>query len=83
MSEEAAPFPPTNLINAGLLDHPEKWPLQNCDAINRGDTAWMIASTALVLFMTPGLAFFYGGLVHRKSVLTIMMQVRKKCQFNC
>jgi len=42
--------------------------------INTGDTAWMIVSTALVMLMTPGLAFFYGGLVRRKNVLSIMMQ---------
>jgi Amt family ammonium transporter len=39
-----------------------------------GNTAWVLASAALVLFMTPGLALFYGGLVRSKSVLTIMMQ---------
>ncbi|MGK2319823.1 ammonium transporter [Gordonia rhizosphera NBRC 16068] len=38
-----------------------------------GDTAWMLASAALVLFMTPGLAFFYGGLSRGKSVLNMMM----------
>jgi len=44
-------------------------------AINAGDTAWVLASTALVLLMTaPGLAFFYGGLVRRKNVLSILMQ---------
>lgn len=43
-------------------------------AIDTGDTAWMIISTALVMLMTPGLAFFYGGLVRRKNVLSIMMQ---------
>ena len=42
--------------------------------INAADTAFMIMATALVLIMTPGLAFFYGGLVGRKNVLTIMMQ---------
>jgi Amt family ammonium transporter len=42
--------------------------------ISNGDTAWMIISTALVMLMTPGLAFFYGGLVRRKNVLSIMMQ---------
>ena len=41
--------------------------------INSGDTAWMLASTALVLLMTPGLAFFYGGMVRTKSVLNMMM----------
>ena len=38
-----------------------------------GDTAWMLASAALVLLMTPGLAFFYGGMVRSKSVLNMMM----------
>jgi Amt family ammonium transporter len=42
--------------------------------IDTGDTAWLLISTALVMLMTPGLAFFYGGLVRRKSVLSIMMQ---------
>ena len=41
--------------------------------LNSGDTAWMLASTALVLLMTPGLAFFYGGMVRTKSVLNMMM----------
>lgn len=44
--------------------------------IDTGDTAWMIVATALVLFMSiPGLAMFYGGLVRRKNVLNILMQV--------
>ncbi len=38
------------------------------------DQAWLLTSAALVLFMTPGLAFFYGGLVGRKNVLSILMQ---------
>ncbi|MBI5411725.1 ammonium transporter [Candidatus Peregrinibacteria bacterium] len=42
--------------------------------INAGDTAFVLISAALVAVMTPGLAFFYGGLVKRKNVLTIMMQ---------
>jgi ammonium transporter, Amt family len=42
--------------------------------INTGDTALVLISAALVLLMTPGLAFFYGGLVRHKNVLTIMMQ---------
>jgi Amt family ammonium transporter len=43
-------------------------------AINSGDTTWVLISTALVMLMTPGLAFFYGGLVRRKNVLSILMQ---------
>jgi Amt family ammonium transporter len=41
--------------------------------IDSGDAAWVLAASALVLFMTPGLALFYGGLVRRKSVLNMMM----------
>ncbi|GAA1621150.1 ammonium transporter [Kribbella alba] len=41
--------------------------------INAGDTAWVLASAALVFLMTPGLAFFYGGMVRVKSVLNMMM----------
>ena len=41
--------------------------------MNTGDTAFMLISTALVFFMTPGLAFFYGGLVRRKNVVNTMM----------
>ncbi len=42
--------------------------------ISAGDTAWVLAAAALVLFMTPGLAFFYGGLVRSKNVLGTIMQ---------
>jgi ammonium transporter, Amt family len=42
-------------------------------AIDTGDTAWILTSTALVMLMTPGLAFFYGGLVRRKNVLSTIM----------
>jgi Amt family ammonium transporter len=40
--------------------------------INAGDTAWLLASSALVLLMTPGLAFFYGGLTRAKSTLNMI-----------
>jgi ammonium transporter, Amt family len=44
-------------------------------ALDTGDTAWMLTSTALVLMMTiPGLALFYGGMVRKKNILTIVMQ---------
>jgi ammonium transporter, Amt family len=42
--------------------------------VNKGDTAWVLISTALVLFMTPGLALFYGGMVRGKNVLGMLMQ---------
>jgi len=43
-------------------------------AIDSGDTGWVLVCTALVLLMTPGLAFFYGGMVRAKSVLSMLMQ---------
>ena len=42
--------------------------------VNSGDTAWVLAAAALVMFMTPGLALFYGGLVRAKNVLGTAMQ---------
>src|SRR5690606_39819624 len=43
--------------------------------IDKGDVAWMMTATALVLFMTlPGLALFYGGLVRAKNMLSVLMQ---------
>ncbi|MDD3370871.1 MAG: ammonium transporter [Alphaproteobacteria bacterium] len=42
--------------------------------MNSGDTAWIMISTALVMLMTPGLAFFYGGMVRRKNILSVLMQ---------
>ena len=42
--------------------------------INKGDTTWVLVSAALVMLMTPGLAFFYGGLVRRKNMLSVLMQ---------
>ncbi len=48
---------------------------QPADTLNQGDTAWILVSTALVLFMTlPGLALFYGGLVRTKNALSVLMQ---------
>ncbi|MEX0901126.1 MAG: ammonium transporter [Pseudohongiellaceae bacterium] len=45
------------------------------DELNEGNTAWVLTSTALVLFMTlPGLSLFYGGLVRTKNVLSVLMQ---------
>jgi len=43
-------------------------------AISAGDTAWVLASAALVLLMTPGLAFFYAGMVRKKNVMATIMQ---------
>jgi len=56
-------FKVTNVANAALTP----------DQASRGDTAWIIVATALVMLMTPGLAFFYGGLVRSKNVLNTLM----------
>jgi len=51
--------------------------------MNSGDTAWILTSTALVLLMTPALAFFYGGMVRRKNLLsTIMMSFAILCMIS-
>jgi ammonium transporter, Amt family len=47
--------------------------------VDSGDTAWMLASTALVLIMTPGLALFYAGMVRSKNVLSVLMQSFVAC----
>ncbi len=44
------------------------------EGINSGDTAWMLMASALVLLMTPGLAYFYGGMVNNKNVISTMLQ---------
>src|SRR5579863_6788233 len=49
-------------------------PMPATPTINIGNTGFMLLCASLVMLMTPGLAFFYGGLVQRKNVLTIMMQ---------
>jgi Amt family ammonium transporter len=46
----------------------------NTEGLNSGDIAWMLAATALVLLMTPGLAYFYGGMINTKNIITTMMQ---------
>src|SRR5438093_8602498 len=59
------------MLGTGCDDPKEEVPVPK---ISAGDTAWMLASAALVMFMTPGLAFFYGGLVRAKNVLGTVMQ---------
>ena len=52
---------------------PHHLPTQVVARIDTGDTAWLLAASALVLLMAPGLALFYGGMVRSKSVLNMMM----------
>lgn len=56
------------LLNPGL---PTSIPT---DGLDTGDTAWLLTSAAFVLLMTPGLAFFYGGMVNPKNVISTMLQ---------
>jgi Amt family ammonium transporter len=44
------------------------------ESVDKGDTAWMLVASAFVLLMTPGLAFFYGGMVNRKNIISTMLQ---------
>ena len=46
----------------------------DAELLDPANVAWVLASAALVMFMTPGLAFFYGGMVRAKNVLTMLMQ---------
>src|ERR1700744_6628064 len=71
--KNAAPFFVLAIVAIGALFVPT---LPNFDdgKYNGADTAWIIVATALVFLMTPGLAFFYGGMVHRKNVLSTMMK---------
>ncbi|MDH3200817.1 MAG: ammonium transporter [Myxococcales bacterium] len=68
------------VVGANVMALPSKaWAQDALDAgretLDAGDTAWILTSTALVLFMTiPGLALFYGGLVRTKNVLSVLMQ---------
>lgn len=56
------------LFNPGVPDSSENY------EYNGADVAWMLASTGLVLIMTPGLAYFYGGMVKKKNVISTMLQ---------
>src|SRR3954447_26801160 len=62
------------LAGAGLFvkGHPKPVPVG--EAMNSGDVAWMLTASALVLLMTPGLSFFYGGMVSFRNVVSTMLQ---------
>jgi len=67
--------PATKRFKALFLHVVLKGLMANANQIDTGDTAWMLTSSALVLFMLlPGLSLFYGGLVRSKNVLSILMQ---------
>ena len=57
-----------------LLTSTNTFSTDEAATIDKADTAWMIVATAFVLFMTPGLSFFYGGMVNYKNVISTMLQ---------
>jgi Amt family ammonium transporter len=59
-------------IVALALQPPQASP--SAEGLNAGDVAWMLMASSMVLFMTPGLAFFYGGMVSAKNVISTMLQ---------
>ena len=74
-AQASAPAAQASATAAQAAAAPTAPVLVGFDKINAGDTAWMLASVALVLLMTiPGLALFYGGMVRKKNVLATLMQ---------
>lgn len=57
-----------------LVNSPHTFSVGDAGTIDKADTAWMIVATAFVLFMTPGLSFFYGGMVGWRNVISTMLQ---------
>src|SRR4051812_12626390 len=75
--KRAAPTPFVLLVVlalAALFLKPVPQKVPTGEAINSGDVAWMMTASALVLLMTPGLSFFYGGMVGFKNVVSTMLQ---------
>ena len=67
-------------VLALVVDPTTAFAQEETPTLDTGDTAWMLTSTALVLLMTiPGLAMFYGGMVRKKNVLAMVMQVFSVC----
>jgi len=69
-----APFVVLMLIAIGALFVPSFQAYADTSKYNSADIAWIIVATALVFLMTPGLAFFYGGMVHRKNIISTMIK---------
>lgn len=69
-----APFVVLFLIAIGALFVPNSTPFSDTSQYNAADITWILIATALVFLMTPGLAFFYGGMVHRKNIISTMIK---------
>lgn len=62
------------IVVVSLIFGTEYEAIGNINEINYGDTAWILVASAFVLLMTPGLAFFYGGMVNKKNIISTMLQ---------
>ncbi len=69
-----APFLVLSIIAIGAIFVPALPNFVDKGSYSAADTAWILVATALVFLMTPGLAFFYGGMVHRKNVISTMIK---------
>src|SRR3989337_394788 len=72
--KQVAPFGVLSLIALASIFIPTLPNFDDQGKYNTSDIAWIIVATALVFLMTPGLAFFYGGMVHRKNVISTMLK---------
>src|SRR3954464_4444814 len=73
-TKQIVPFLVLSLIAVAAIFIPSLPLFNDGGKYNSADIAWLILATALVFLMTPGLAFFYGGMVHRKNVLSTMIK---------
>jgi Amt family ammonium transporter len=64
---------PRHFVIETVENYYAKKEVESMTALNSGDVSWILTSSALVLIMTPGLAFFYGGLVKRKNIINTIM----------
>lgn len=73
-TKQVAPFLVLAAVAIASIFIPSFQAFDGSKAYNGADIAWIIVATALVFLMTPGLAFFYGGMVHRKNVISTMIK---------
>lgn len=72
--KQVAPFAILSLVASASIFIPSLPSFEDTSKYNGADIAWILVATALVFLMTPGLAFFYGGMVHRKNVISTMIK---------
>src|SRR6476469_1615620 len=72
--KQIAPFAVLLVVSLASMFVSTKPLFDGTKVYNSADIAWIIVATALVFLMTPGLAFFYGGMVHRKNVISTMIK---------